>query len=149
MKLARANPLHCWATWQIWSSFIRELKEETFTYLYVLVWSSHRPQRMEPTIPATTRVRPILPAFSSPPCNTPGQQAVINARTRDTSIPHSFKLSQTFWSRRGWKGATEDELHLCPFGSKPNRPPWTNPIDVRPVTLRARRRTKEIKTLTS
>ena len=35
------------------------------TYLYVLVWSSHRPQRMEPTIPATTRVKPILPAFNS------------------------------------------------------------------------------------
>lgn len=35
------------------------------TYLYVLVWSSHRPQRTEPTIPATTRVKPILPAFNS------------------------------------------------------------------------------------
>ena len=35
------------------------------TYLYVFVWSSHRPQRMEPTIPATTRVKPILPAFNS------------------------------------------------------------------------------------
>lgn len=34
-------------------------------YLYVLVWSSHRPQRMEPTIPATTSVKPIRPAFSS------------------------------------------------------------------------------------
>lgn len=29
------------------------------------MWSNHRPQRMEPTIPATTSVRPIRPAFSS------------------------------------------------------------------------------------
>ena len=42
-------------------------RKEKKTYLNVRVLSSHTPPAMAPMIPASTRVSPILPAFSSSP----------------------------------------------------------------------------------
>jgi len=51
-----------------------------WTYLYVLVLSSQMPQMREPTIPAMTMVRPILPAFTSSPCTVITQRQYASSK---------------------------------------------------------------------
>lgn len=56
-----ARKLYFSSVWHCFYPFIE------MSYLYVLVLSSQMPHKRDPTMPAVTIVRPILPAFTSSP----------------------------------------------------------------------------------
>lgn len=84
----------------------KERHENELSYLYVLVLSSQKPQISDPTIPAMTMVKPILPAFTSSPW---GKQSL------------TFRVLHTTWGTFKFF-ATGSYLGLKSWGQKSLRP---------------------------